>query len=265
MSHEATKWALRQRGLKPAAKIVLFYLCDHHNSEGGCFPSQELLAAECEISRASLNNQLNELEAMGLLRRHASVDDRTKRQRPTRYILAFEDESRVQNLDKAVSKNETRTVSKNQTEPCPKNDESRVQNLDTNPVREPLRQQTERETAPVVVAISDQTKRRDEVLRLMGLDGVIRPDGKFTGMTNDQAELPKWDELGLTRSEQDAKISEMLAKQRAKQPGFLPNRWSWFTAGMTDLAAAKQRGPSTAHPENDRDQRRAMRRKIMGA
>lgn len=105
---------------------------------------------------------------------------------------------------------------------------------------------TVREGDPVVV--DDQSRRRDEVLRLMGLDGVIRPDGRFTGQTVDMAEMPKWDALGLTKSEQDAKIREMLIKQRAKDPGFFPNRWSWFTAGMTELAASKQRTSAGSAP-----------------
>ncbi|SEG14890.1 hypothetical protein SAMN05421751_11282 [Jhaorihella thermophila] len=41
MSHYATTWAIRQRGLKPATKLVLWYLADRHNPDYGCFPSQE--------------------------------------------------------------------------------------------------------------------------------------------------------------------------------------------------------------------------------
>ena len=40
MSHEATTWAIRQRGLKPTTKIVLWHLCDRFNPDFGCFPSQ---------------------------------------------------------------------------------------------------------------------------------------------------------------------------------------------------------------------------------
>jgi hypothetical protein len=44
MSHEATNWAIKQRGLKPTAKIVLWHLCDRFNPDYGCFPSQARLA-----------------------------------------------------------------------------------------------------------------------------------------------------------------------------------------------------------------------------
>ena len=39
MSHAATNWAIQQRGLKPATKIVLWFLCDRHNPDFGCFPT----------------------------------------------------------------------------------------------------------------------------------------------------------------------------------------------------------------------------------
>ena len=63
MSHAATNWAIRQRGLKPAAKIVLWHLADCHNGHTGqCNPRQALLAEMCEMSRSTLNAHLAELE-----------------------------------------------------------------------------------------------------------------------------------------------------------------------------------------------------------
>ncbi len=91
MSHEATNWAIKQRGLKPTTKIVLWHLCDRFNPDYGCFPSQERLAHDCEISRATLNRHLDDLEARGLIRRIRMIDSRTGQQRPTRYLLGFEE------------------------------------------------------------------------------------------------------------------------------------------------------------------------------
>ena len=90
MSHAATNWAIQQRGLKPTTKIVLWHLCDRFNPDYGCFPSQERLAHDCEIGRATLNRHLDDLEARGLIHRIRVIDVRTKRQRPTRYLLGFE-------------------------------------------------------------------------------------------------------------------------------------------------------------------------------
>lgn len=90
MSHEATNWAIKQYGLKPTTKIVLWHLCDRFNPDYGCFPSQDRLAQDCEIGRATLNRHLDDLEARGLIRRIRNVDAKTGRQRPTRYLLGFE-------------------------------------------------------------------------------------------------------------------------------------------------------------------------------
>jgi hypothetical protein len=90
MSHAATNWAIQQRGLKPTTKIVLWHLCDRFNPDYGCFPSQERLAHDCEIGRATLNRHLDVLEARGLIKRIRMIDHRTGQQRPTRYLLGFE-------------------------------------------------------------------------------------------------------------------------------------------------------------------------------
>jgi hypothetical protein len=90
MSHQGTNWAIQQRGLKPTTKIVLWHLCDRYNPDYGCFPAQERLAHDCEISRAGLNTHLARLEQRGLLRRVRRIDPITKRQMSTRYILGFE-------------------------------------------------------------------------------------------------------------------------------------------------------------------------------
>ncbi|UWQ90423.1 helix-turn-helix domain-containing protein [Rhodobacteraceae bacterium M382] len=91
MSHQGTNWAIQQRGLKPTTKIVLWHLCDRYNPDYGCFPAQDRLACDCEISRAGLNTHLNKLEQRGLLRRVRRVDPITRRQMSTRYILGFEE------------------------------------------------------------------------------------------------------------------------------------------------------------------------------
>lgn len=160
MSHYATNWAIQQRGLKPATKLVLWYLCDRHNPDYGCFPSQKQLAADAEMSRASVNTHLKALEDAGLIRRIVSVDEKTRRQRPTRYILRFEAEFHQEPCPESghgisgtgeehsaepCPESGHGAVSRFCAEPCPENGESRVQNLDTNPVREPLREPVKEE------------------------------------------------------------------------------------------------------------------------
>lgn len=92
MSHKATNWlaSLSAADLGNSEFRVLFHLCDCHNPSNGCFPTQAYLLDACAISNGTLNNALNSLEAKGFIRRHRERDGRTRRQKPTRYILGFE-------------------------------------------------------------------------------------------------------------------------------------------------------------------------------
>lgn len=158
MSHRATNWAFDLRGLKPSAKIVLLVLADCHNPEHGCFPTQAFLADACEMNRDTVNVQLALLEERGLIRRVRSIDPVSKRQRPTRYKLAFEadfegdgDDDPAPSRARAVANSTENPVSEIPTqtpeavseipaEPCRKYGQSRVGNSDTNYVKEPVRE-----------------------------------------------------------------------------------------------------------------------------
>ena len=99
MSHKATNWlsSLPATDLGNSEFRVLFHLCDCHNPAQGCFPTQAYLLDMCGISNGTLNNALNSLEAKKLIKRHKSWDGKTRRQKPTRYILGF-DHSKAQVL-----------------------------------------------------------------------------------------------------------------------------------------------------------------------
>ena len=246
MSHEATNWAIKQRGLKPTTKIVLWHLCDRFNPDYGCFPSQDRLAHDCEISRSTLNDHLGQLEAVGLLRRVPRLDPVTKRQLPTRYILGFEpgftpvavvpcpeighgDNDCAESLDDADGcavdgmadalpcpdfghGDGARPVSDFRAEPCPENAESRVRNPDTNPVREPLSKPVkEEEGAQACAAISDQVF--GDLLAALGLDTAALP-GWWQGWPP-RLHVQRWrDELGLT----EAEISAAAEASRQDHP-----------------------------------------------
>ncbi|MDB6182971.1 helix-turn-helix domain-containing protein [Paracoccus fistulariae] len=233
MSHEATNWAIKQRGLKPTTKIVLWHLCDRFNPDYGCFPSQDRLAHDCEISRSTLNDHLGQLEAVGLLRRVPRLDPVTKRQLPTRYILGFEpgftpvavvpcpetghgqdqdvesrDSTDVCDDDAMADAlpcpdfghgDEASPVSDFSAEPCPENPESRVRISDTNPVREPLSKPVkEEEGAQAREAISDEVF--GNLIEALGLDPAALP-GWWQGWPP-RLHVQRWrDELGLTEAE----------------------------------------------------------------
>ena len=153
MSHRATNWAIQQRGLKPAAKLLLWQLADRHNSDTGrCDPSQDRLADDCEMSRASINRHLEALEQCGLIRRIQRHDVKSRRRCSTSYELALDGPF-------PVSQFETRAMSQNDAEPCLKMSESHVSNCDTNPVREPGREPVCAETSEQDFGDSDRRRR----------------------------------------------------------------------------------------------------------
>lgn len=142
MSHTATNWAISQRGLKPATKLVLWQLCDRHHPDHGCFPSQETLAHDCEMSRASVNVHLDKLEKAGLIRRIQRTNKKQQRKISTLYLFpfdpGFEAGVNTEKTPKPCPETGHGAVSRKTQKPCPENGKSRVQKLDINPVREPI-------------------------------------------------------------------------------------------------------------------------------
>jgi hypothetical protein len=215
MSHAATNWAIQQRGLKPATKIVLWHLCDRHNPDFGCFPTQARLAEDAEMSISSLNDHLKKLEALGLIRRIQCQDQRTKRRQATRYILGFEMHNPQEPLPE-IGDGPHGTEWANDAEPCPefgdgansefeavpspKNSQSHLRNSETNLVREPLREPVKEEED----ARARETAFDDffgKLLTALGFD----PDGPLPGWWQGwppREHVRRWiDELRLTETE----------------------------------------------------------------
>jgi hypothetical protein len=153
MSHKATVWAIQQRGLKPATKIVLWFLCDRHNPDFGCFPTQARLADDAEISISALNEHLARLEELRLIHRVRVHDPRTHKRQATRYILGFEDgfpQEPCPETGDGLSGTEAEqdedptpdsghgAISGFSAKPSPDFAESHLRNPETNLVREPL-------------------------------------------------------------------------------------------------------------------------------
>lgn len=104
MSHQATNWAIKQRGLKPSAKVVLWHLCDRYHPDHGCFPSLDTLADDCELSRRAVQDQIDILVKAGLVT--VEKMERKKGQMPRNsYRFSFENEGENlgQNLPMAKS------------------------------------------------------------------------------------------------------------------------------------------------------------------
>jgi hypothetical protein len=247
MSHAATNWAIQRRGLKPTTKIVLWHLCDRFNPDFGCFPSQERLAHDCEISRSTLNEHLGQLEASGLLRRVPRLDPVTKRQMPTRYILGFErgftphDPEPCLEIGHGATGTqeiangadtcglETRpeaepcpdfghgidpeAVSGFSAKPCPEKAASRVRNPDTNLVREPLSKPV-KEEEDAAAREADFDLFFAELLSALGFAANATLPAWWQGWPA-RLHVRRWiDDLGLSEDQ----IVEVATKTRSDHP-----------------------------------------------
>jgi hypothetical protein len=245
MSHKATNWAIQQRGLPPAAKIVLWHLADRHNPDLGCFPTQAKLSEDCEMSRSSLNNQLALLEERGLILREQRKDG-SQRQAATWYRFAFEPEFEA--LKAAQEPAETAESDENRvqildTETCPKFAPSRVQNsgdsvsscLDTEPVSKPVRE-------PVTALLFG---READLYDALGPVADQRANGRFIVL----AEPIHWLTSGC---DLDLDVLPTIRSLVAKS-GRSVRSWSYFTPAVFDardrrLAPAPDIVPRSTFP-----------------
>ena len=224
MSHAATNWAIQQRGLNPVTKLVLWHLCDRHNPDFGCFPSQDQLAADVEISRASLNVHLEKLQAAGLIRRERRVDEATHRQKSTRYILGFEDDFHAGPCPESGHGNGQK--------PCPDFAKSRVQNLDTNLVRE-----------PVTTTARDAGASGDLEAACLAACGPGLSEAARAEITATGSVIAGWIAAGF---DLDADILHVLA-DRTRQTRDSPIRtWDYFTPAIAQRHARRIARAATA-------------------
>jgi hypothetical protein len=281
MSHAATNWAIQQRGLKPTTKIVLWHLCDRFNPDFGCFPSQEQLAEDCEISRSTLNEHLALLETTGLIRRVQRLNPGNKRQMPTRYILAFEPgfaqdrpnpcpetghgSAAQDDLPSAPPENAAEiaasladnltpcpktgrgAVSDFASEPCPENAPSRVRNPDSNLVREPvIKTVKEEEGAQARDGLDEEFF--GSLLAALGFD----PDGSLPGWWQGwppREHVRRWQtDLGLSEAEilEAAEASRREHPEPPDGPKALDRVMQRTAQRKADEASRKRRKPKAA-------------------
>jgi len=227
MSHAATNWAIQQRGLKPATKIVLWFLCDRHNPDFGCFPTQARLAEDAEMSISALNDHRATLEDLRLIHRIRTHDPHNHRRLPTRYILGFEQgfpqkppPESGEGFVKIMEENDTpspesadRAISGFPGIPSPDFGRSHLRNPEYNLVREPL-------TKPVKEEEDAQAREINfdhffsELLKALGID----PNGTLPAWWQGwpaKTHVRRWiNDLGLTED----RIIETATETRRDHP-----------------------------------------------
>jgi hypothetical protein len=261
MSHRATIWAIQQRGLKPATKIVLWFLCDRHNPDFGCFPTQARLADDAEMSISALNEHLTRLEELRLIHRVRVHDPRTHKRQATRYILGFEDgfpqEPSPETGDGLSGTEEEQgddptpdsghgAISGFSAKPSPDFAQSHLRNPETNLVREPLSKPVkEEEDAQAREAISDWFFGK--LLEALGLDPAALP-GWWQGWPP-RLHVQRWcDELGLTEAEilEAAEGSRQEHPEPPDGPKALDRVMQRAAQRKADTAAQRRRTPKAS-------------------
>lgn len=228
MSHKATVWAIQQRGLKPATKIVLWFLCDRHNPDFGCFPTQERLADDAEMSISALNAHLAKLEELRLIHRVRVHDPRTHKRQATRYILGFEDGfpqepcpesgdglsgTEEEQDDNPTPDSAHGAISGFSPNPSPDFAQSHLRNPETNLVREPLSKPVkEEEDAQAREAEFDRFFA--ELLTALGFAANATLPAWWQGWPA-RTHVRRWiDDLGLSRQ----RIIDVATETRADHP-----------------------------------------------
>ena len=228
MSHKATVWAIQQRGLKPATKIVLWFLCDRHNPDFGCFPTQARLADDAEMSISALNDHLTKLEDLRLIHRVRIHDPRTHKRQATRYILGFEDGfpqeptpetgDGISGTEKEHDDNPTPdsghgAISGFAAKPSPDFAQSHLRNPETNLVREPLSKPV-KEEEDAQARDADFDRLFAELLAALGFAANATLPAWWQGWPA-KLHVQRWiDDLGLTED----RIIEVAAESRGDHP-----------------------------------------------
>ena len=228
MSHKATVWAIQQRGLKPATKIVLWFLCDRHNPDFGCFPTQARLADDAEMSISALNEHLAKLQELRLIHRVRAQDPHTHKRLATRYILGFEDgfppEPTPETGDGFAGTEEEQSsdpspesghgaISGFPAKPSPDFAQSHLRNPEINLVREPLSKPV-KEEEDARARDSDFDRFFAELLTALGFAANAALPAWWQGWPA-RIHVQRWrDDLGLSA----VRIIETALETRADHP-----------------------------------------------
>lgn len=228
MSHNATVWAIQQRGLKPATKIVLWFLCDRHNPDFGCFPTQARLADDAEMSISALNEHLTRLQELRLIHRVRAQDPHTHKRLTTRYILGFEDGfppaptpetgDRFAGTDEEQGGDPTPesghgAISGFSAKPSPDFAQSHLRNPEINLVREPLSKPV-KEEEDALARDSDFDRFFAELLGALGFAANTSLPAWWQGWPA-RLHVQRWrDDLGLS----EIRILETAKETRSDHP-----------------------------------------------
>lgn len=212
MSHEATTWAFKQRGLTDAQFRLLVVLADCHNPARGCFPTQEYLSAECEMSERKVRDILHSLEQSGVIaceRRANEYGHRTG----TNYVFAFESLPAKSRKSGKPTGRITSAYRQNYVKPT---GNCLPVDIEAEPVKEPVKEPVNNPIVPLQVIQGFIVTEFDDFWRAYP-------------RKTDKSEARK----AFAKAIRKVPLSEMLAaidraRQHWKDPKFIPHATTWL-------------------------------------
>ncbi|MGX0905437.1 hypothetical protein ACSSV8_004037 [Roseovarius sp. MBR-79] len=215
--------------MKPATKIVLWFLCDRHNPDFGCFPTQARLADDAEMSISALNAHLAKLEELRLIHRVRTCDPRTHKRQATRYILGFEDGFPQESIpetgggfagtdaeqsDDPTPESGDGAISGFAAKPSPDFAQSHLRNPEANLVREPLTKPVKEEEEDAAAREADFDRFFAELLTALGFAANATLPAWWHGWPA-RTHVRRWiDDLGLSKD----RIIETATETRRDHP-----------------------------------------------
>lgn len=222
-------------GLGPTERLVLLALADHHNDkDGSCYPSIDRLCARTGLSKRAVQTNIQKLTSGGYL----LVKVSTGRGNSNAYIINTKGAPAAP-FDEIKGAPDAPINSEKGASGAIKGASGAEKGASGAP--QPLRTIKEPEAAAVAqVRDGLENEPRVKLLAAMGVgpDGIAGPS-KFIGNPLDMAEAENWRDMGLSVPKQCEIIADVCRRLRAKDPGWTPARFKYFTPAMADVVKAK--------------------------
>lgn len=222
--------------------LVLLALADFANDKGECWPSVATIAQKARMTPRSVQRICQELVAQGRL----TICPNAARKGCNLYKITFN------TPDAHVTPDTVSPLT-----PVSPPPDARVTPPLTPVSPEPSRTVIEPSVAArastTVSESNDKHDARDKLLAAMGIghDGIAGPS-RFLGSPSDMAEAEKWAEMGISLQTQCQVIANVCRRERAKDPSWMPKRFSYFTGAMQDSLKAKASQPIQSDSKAER-------------
>ena len=219
--------------------LVLLALADFADDNGRCWPSVATIARKARMEPRSVQRICKQLVSQGCL----TISPNSARKGCNLYKITSDTRvtpDTVSPLTPASSPPDTRV-----TPP--------LTPVSPEPSRTVIEPSVAARASSSEIENSSPDSAREALLAAMGVgaDGVASPTS-FLGNVTDMSVAAHWSEMGIPLSRQCQIITEVCRRERAKDPSWMPKRFSYFTGAMGDALKAKTAQPKLNDSKSDK-------------